>query len=92
MYDQLLATGYSPVAAMNRIFAFSKVHGNEKAIAEAEKLNLAGNRYYYTLLGELYAPVNALKAAACFEKALQLAGTEADKRIISDKIANLRTE
>lgn len=32
LYDQLLLMEYSPVTALNRIFAYAKVHGNEAAL------------------------------------------------------------
>src|SRR5690606_4266663 len=40
LYDQLVLIEYSPITVLNKTFAFAKVHGHKKAIAEAEKLNL----------------------------------------------------
>ena len=40
LYNQLIQIEYSPMTALNRTFAFAKVYGYEKAIKEAEKLNL----------------------------------------------------
>lgn len=86
-YNQLLQVQYSPVAALNRTYALSKVHGKGKAIAEAEKLQLNSNHYYYTLLGELYKNIDNDKARYNFEKACALAKTQTDKAIIKKKIA-----
>ncbi len=58
LYNQLLALEYSPVAALNRTYALSKSRGKREALAEAEKLKLEGNPYYYALLGELYAGID----------------------------------
>lgn len=88
LYNRLLQIKYSPVAALNRTFALSKANGNKEAISEAEKLQLTGNHYYYTLLGELYKNVDAAKSKMNFEMALRLAKTTADKNIIRKKLEN----
>jgi RNA polymerase sigma-70 factor (ECF subfamily) len=86
LYNRLLQMEYSPVAALNRTFALSKTNGNMAAIAEAEKLQLNNNHYYYTLLGELYKPVDAEKAKANFSEAYRLAKTQTDKQTIKKKL------
>lgn len=90
LYNRLLQVEYSPVAALNRTFALSKVYGKEKAIEEAEKLQLTGSQYYYALLGELYTNINNGKAKFNFEKAYHLAKTQADKQAIKKKIDALQ--
>lgn len=89
LYNQLLQIEYSPVAALNRTYALSKANGKEEAIVEAEKLNLAGNHFYYTLLGELYTGLNNRKAKQYFQKARSLAKTRADRQAIQKKIDRL---
>jgi RNA polymerase sigma-70 factor (ECF subfamily) len=86
LYNKLLVLEYSPIAALNRTYALSKVKGKTKAIAEAEKLNLTSNHYYYTLLGELYLEIDHKKAKENLAKALSLAITRGDKQIIQSKI------
>lgn len=86
LYNQLLMLEYSPIAALNRTYALAKVNGVQAAIAEAEKLQLTGNHFYYTLLGELYATVDKKKARENFLKAHDLAKTQADKRTVLKKI------
>src|SRR6185437_1602015 len=54
LYDVLLSAKNSPIVSLNRIWAFSKVHGNNAAIVEAEKLGLHTNHFYLVLLAELY--------------------------------------
>lgn len=88
-YNRLLQIAYSPVAALNRTFALSKVYGKAAAIAEAEKLQLNNNHYYFTLLGELYAGTDNEKANANFTKALALAKTQTDKKTIQEKLQRL---
>ena len=89
LYDQLLLLECSPIAALNRAFAFSKVHGCVAAIAETEKLQLTNNHYYYTLLGELYWEIDGAKSKIYFQKALALAKTQPDKRTLEKKLEGL---
>ena len=86
LYNQLLQIEYSPMAALNRTYALAKANGKEKAIIEAEKLQLSGNHLYHSLLGELYADVDNTKAISHLQSALALAKSTADKNIISAKI------
>lgn len=86
LYNQLLILEYSPIAALNRTFVLSKVYGKAKAIEEAEKLQLTDNPYYFTLLGELYPDIDNHKAKINLQKALALAKTTTDKRVIQEKL------
>ncbi len=89
LYNKLLQLEYSPIAALNRTFALSKVKGNHVAIAEAEKLQLTTNHFYFTLLGELYSTHDKAHAKMNFNKALGLAKTTSDKQTIQTKIDSL---
>jgi RNA polymerase sigma factor (sigma-70 family) len=89
LYDKLLQMEYSPIAALNRTFALSKVSGRNQAILEAETLQLTDNHYYYTLLGELYKEENTAKAKEHFLKALSLAKNHTDKETIARKVSQL---
>ncbi len=86
---QLLVLEYSPLVALNRTWALSKVKGKEIAIAEAEKLKLENNHFYFTLLGELYTGMDNKKAKANFELGLALAKTQTDKQTIRNKLSSL---
>lgn len=89
LYDQLLQIAYSPIAALNRTYALAKVAGKEAAIAEAGKLNLTGNHFYFALLGELYTDVDNEKAKASFEQAYALAKAEGERQLLQQKINKL---
>ncbi len=89
LFNQLLQMEYSPIAALNRTYALSKANGKAEAIIEAEKLNLKGNHFYFTLLGELYKNIDNHKAKLHLQKALSLAKTQTDKQTIRKKIENL---
>jgi len=86
LYNQLLQIEYSPVAALNRTYALSRANGKRQAIAEAEKLQLLGNHFYFVLLGELYAGIDDAKAKQHYAEALALAKTPADKQAIQKKL------
>src|SRR5664279_1000013 len=89
LYDRLLKIKNSPIAALNRIFALSKVKGPEIGIKVAEKLNLTDNPFYFSLIGELYTPIDNNKAVEHFQKALKLLSAESGKQVIQRKIEKL---
>jgi RNA polymerase sigma factor (sigma-70 family) len=89
LFNKLLQIEYSPIAALNRTYALSKANGKQEAIAEAEKLKLTNNHFYFTLLGELYIDIDNNKAKENFKKALCLAKTQTDKQTIEKKINKL---
>jgi RNA polymerase sigma-70 factor (ECF subfamily) len=89
LYNKLLQIEYSPIAALNRTYALAKANSKQEAIAEAEKLNLSDNHFYFTLLGELYTGIDNNKAKHNFEKAFSLAKTQTDKLTIEKKMENL---
>lgn len=91
LYNQLLVLEYSPIAALNRTYALSKVKGKQEAITEAEKLKLEDNHFYYTLLGELYTDLDNNKARDCLKKALVLSKTQPEKHSIQKKLDKLNT-
>lgn len=79
LYNQLLQIEYSPITALNRTYALSKVFGKEKAILEALKLGLNENHFYHALLGNLYIDFDNIKATQHLEIALNLAKSHSDK-------------
>ena len=87
LYNRLLLLEYSPVAALNRAFAYSRVYGKEAAITEAEGLRLTGNLFYHSLMGELYSGVDDQRALGHLELALELAPTDPERNVLRAKIA-----
>ncbi|HEV8513296.1 MAG TPA: sigma-70 family RNA polymerase sigma factor [Cyclobacteriaceae bacterium] len=86
LFDQLLQMEYSPIVALNRAYALSKIKGKHEAIVEAERLKLETNHFYFTLLGVLYMDIDREKAKMNFQKAFSLAITQTDKRTIQKRI------
>ncbi len=89
LYNQLVKIDDSPIVALNRIFALSKVYGKHTAIEEAETLKLENNRYYQTLLGVLYRDVDAQKAKNHLLQALSLTQNEAERKTIQKQLESL---
>jgi RNA polymerase sigma factor (sigma-70 family) len=89
LYNHLLVAEYSPIAALNRTYAVAKVKGNAAAIAEAEKLNLTNNHFYYSLLGTLYTGVDNARAVEHFKTAVKLAYTAPDKAMMLKNVRKL---
>ncbi len=79
LYNQLLFLSYSPVSALNRTYALSRIYGKQAAILEAEKLGLAKNHLYHVLLGWLYMGVDNEKAKEHLNLALVYAKTETER-------------
>ena len=92
LYNHLLQLEYSPMAALNRTYALSKAKGKQVAIIEALKLNLAAHHLYHVLLGELFTGIDNTRALSCFETALGLAQSSADKKIILQKMQLVQQE
>jgi RNA polymerase sigma factor (sigma-70 family) len=92
LYNRLLIIEYSPMTALNRIFAFAKVYGYEKAIPEAEKLKLVENNYYHKLLGYLYEEVNIDEAIAHYYKAITLTKSRTEKQNLTKEIVRLKNQ
>jgi RNA polymerase sigma factor (sigma-70 family) len=91
LYNRLLQIEYSPVAALNRTYALCKAKGKHVAIAEAEKLELSDNHFYFSLLGELYTGIDNVRAKQNYEKAISLARTQTDQHTIKLKLEKLRS-
>lgn len=88
LFNHLLTIEYSPMAAINRTYALSKVHGKQEAIKQAEKLDHEerSNQYYFTLLGELYKDIDNERSSNYLKRALDLAKRESDKEFIRSKL------
>jgi len=91
LYNNLLTIEYSPIAALNRIYALSKLVGQKEAIIAAAALKLEDNHFYHLLLGHLYTTVDEKQALIHFKTALKLAKTSADRNVIKRNIKRLQS-
>jgi RNA polymerase sigma-70 factor (ECF subfamily) len=90
IYDKLLVLDYSPMAALNRIYALSKVKGKQVAIDEAEKLTTIYNNLYFSLLGNLFTGIDDKKALEHYQMAIELTKGAAEKNLLLDNIKKLQ--
>lgn len=90
LYDVLLSVQISPIVALNRIWAFSKVYGKQEAIKEAAKLDLKENHFYFMLLAELYKEIGPSRSLECLVRASSLSKTDKEKEMIIHKIEAMR--
>lgn len=90
LYNQLIIIEYSPITALNRTFALSKVFGHKKAISEAEKLNLTENNQYHELMGYLFAEYNRQKAIEHYKKAIKLTKSKIERQTLRKEIERLK--
>ncbi len=95
LYDMLVETKGSPVVALNRAIAVSKVHGAEAGIqaVEAIKDRKHLERYYllHAVLGELHMNLGSFEEAAkSYRKALELTQVRSEKLFLTDKLEVVR--
>ncbi len=86
LYDILLSAYNSPIVALNRLWAFSRVHGNLSAIREAGKLDLKTNHFYFILLAELHKPIDPNQSIHYLTEALTICMTDSERSLIKNKI------
>jgi RNA polymerase sigma-70 factor (ECF subfamily) len=89
LYNRLLQIEYSPIVALNRTYALSKVKGKEEAIKEALKIRLKDSYLYYSFLAHCYEDIDNKKQKESLEIALKLAKTNSDKEELKRKLRKL---
>ncbi|MGA2601751.1 MAG: sigma-70 family RNA polymerase sigma factor [Bryobacteraceae bacterium] len=91
MYDQLLSINHSPVVALNRAVAVSKVHGPRAALETMEPLaaehKLRDYYLYLAVRGHLLLELQRRDdAASCFRAALGLPCSSPERRFLMRKL------
>ena len=73
LYDQLLAVAPTPVVALNRAVALAELDGPAVALAEVDRLDLAGYQPYWVTRAELLLRAGrSAEAVAAYDRALVL--------------------
>lgn len=90
-YDRLLERNFSPVVALNRAVAFSKVHGPDAAILLLEAPEIRGRleayHRFHAVLGELEFRRGGFPAAAGhFRRAISLAETGPERVLLARRL------
>jgi RNA polymerase sigma-70 factor (ECF subfamily) len=91
LYDQLISIRNSPVVALNRAVALSKVYGPAQALAEIESLDHDSSlRDYHLLLavrGEFLLELGrSSEAAECYRAALECRCSQPERRFLQRKL------
>jgi len=93
-YTSLCKISPSPITELNRIIALMQVKGAEIALEALEniqdKKKLESYYLYHSLFGEIQSKLNnSIKAKAYFETAINLTQSEAEKKMLRNKITAL---
>lgn len=86
VYNRLLQIDYSPIAALNRTYALSKVHGKQAALQEALKIDLNDSHLYHALLADLYQGSNERAFQQHLKRAIELSKTESERSLLERKL------
>jgi RNA polymerase sigma factor (sigma-70 family) len=91
LYDKLGEIDNSPIVALNRAIALSKVEGLDVAIGELQKLQnvppVKNYQPYYSTLGELYLQAGRFdKAKEILSTAISLSDLPAEQKLLRKKL------
>lgn len=90
LYEALARLTGSPVVEMNRAIAVAEVDGPEAGLAILARLDLDHYRYFHSTRAELLRRAGRdTDALDAFRRALELARTEPERRILEERIADL---
>jgi RNA polymerase sigma-70 factor (ECF subfamily) len=96
LYDQLVAIDTSPIVALNRAVALSKVAGPAAALGVVESLRgrraVRDYHLYAAVRGHLLQQLGRMSdAAVCFRNALDMRCSEPERRLLRVKLAECST-
>ncbi len=94
LYDRLLALQPSPVIALQRAIAIGRAHGPKAGLRALEQVagdaRLDDDPVLAAAIGQLEAQRGDARAArTAYRRALELAGTEPERRFLERKLAEL---
>jgi len=87
LYAELVRLTGSPVVEMNRAIAVAEADGPEAGLAIVDRLDLDGYQYFHSTRADLLRRLGrADEARAAFERALELAKAEPERRFLQRRI------
>ena len=92
LYDLLLEAHASPVVALNRAVALAMLEGPDRGIRELGEVEpaLRGYHLFHATLGDFHARAgNSAAARAAYDRALELACTEPERRFLESRRARV---
>lgn len=91
LYDTLARQTGSPVVELNRAIAVAELDGPEAGLAVLDGLELDHYRYFHSARAELLRRAGREgEARHAYRRALELAQTEAERRSLQDRLAQLK--
>ncbi len=90
LYGQLSEITHSPVVELNHAVAIAQTGSTEQALEIVEQLRLDDYQYLHSTRGELLRRLGRIaEAREAFERALELARSEPERRFLAGRIAEL---
>ena len=90
LYDELVRLTGSEVVELNRAIAVAETDGVEVGLALVDRLDLEGYQYLHATRADLLRRLGRLdEAVAEYERALELAHTEPERRFLQRRIAEV---
>jgi RNA polymerase sigma-70 factor, ECF subfamily len=90
LYGELARLTGSPVVELNRAVALAETGEVEAALALVERLDLDGYHYLHATRGELLRRLDRVaEARGAYERALELVHSEAERRFLAGRLAEL---
>jgi RNA polymerase sigma-70 factor (ECF subfamily) len=91
LYRELLRLTGSPVVELNHAIAVAETEGAHAALAIVDRLDLDSFQYLHSTRGELLRRLGrADEARAAYERALELAKAEPERRFLERRLAEVR--
>jgi RNA polymerase sigma-70 factor (ECF subfamily) len=90
LYDELAAVTRSPVVELNRAVAIGEASGPQDALELVDRLELDGYHYFHATRADLLRRLGRTEdARAAYERALELAHAESERRFLEGRLAAL---
>jgi RNA polymerase sigma-70 factor (ECF subfamily) len=90
LYEELAGLTGSPVVELNRAVAIAEARGPQDALELVEHLELDGYHYFHATRADLLRRLGRTKEArGAYERALELAHTESERRFLEGRLAAL---
>ncbi|MBK7223534.1 MAG: RNA polymerase subunit sigma [Saprospiraceae bacterium] len=89
LYDLLYQLMPSDLILLNKMYAYARVHGNDAALIQLSHYNIPDSQFKWALLGNLYFDSDVAKSMVCFQKAIKLAKTDKEKKLLDSVIKDL---
>jgi RNA polymerase sigma-70 factor (ECF subfamily) len=88
LYGELGRLTGSPVVELNRAIAVAEVDGAKAGLELVDRLELDGYQYFHSTRADLLRRLGrADEARTAYERALELAGSEPERRFLRRRIA-----